>query len=53
MKKSSLIKKELVKPNKNSEELLKEVEALCGELSCPRLRRLDGQGVDLESDILF
>ena len=33
MKKSNLIKKELVKPSKSSDELLKEVEALCGELS--------------------
>ena len=54
MKKSNLIKKELVKPSKKNDELLKEVEALCPEFqNCGQLRRHNGQGVDLESDILF
>lgn len=46
--------KELVKPRKLDNSLIKEVEALCPELqSCGHLRRLDGQNVDHDDDILF
>ena len=52
--KSSLLKKELVKPITKENRLVKEVETLCGELrSCPRLRRLSGDDTDQEEDILF
>lgn len=54
MKKQKFFKKELVKPTSKESKLLKEVEALCGELSnCPNLRRQSGQGVDVDQDILF
>ena len=46
--------KELVKPRKLDNNLIKEVEALCPELqNCGHLRRLDGQNVDSDDDILF
>ena len=46
--------KELIKPRKLDDSLIKEVESLCGELrSCGELRRLDGNNVEQDSDILF
>jgi len=46
--------KELVKPNKLDSHLIKEVESLCPELAtCPTLRRLDGQNVEKDDEILF
>lgn len=46
--------KELVKPRKLDRELIKEVEALCPELqNCGQLRRLDGNNVEQDDDILF
>ena len=46
--------KELVKPRKLDVSLIKEVESLCGELSnCGHLRRLDGNNVKQDNDILF
>ena len=46
--------KELVKPRSLDSALIKEVEALCGELSsCGQLRRMDGSGVEHDDDILF
>lgn len=46
--------KELVKPRKLDSSLIKEVESLCGELqNCGHLRRLDGNNVEQDDDILF
>jgi len=46
--------KELIKPRKLDDSLIKEVEALCPELrNCGELRRLGGEGVEQDSDILF
>lgn len=46
--------KELVKPRKLDASLIKEVESLCGELqNCGHLRRLDGNNVEQDDDILF
>jgi len=46
--------KELIKPRKLDDSLIKEVESLCGELrNCGELRRLDGSNVEQDSDILF
>lgn len=46
--------KELIKPRKLDTSLIREVEALCGELSsCGQLRRMDGSNVEHDEDILF
>ncbi|WP_268225311.1 FlmA family RiPP peptide [Sinomicrobium oceani] len=51
------VKKELLKPKKMEDNLVKEVEFLCPELqSCPDLRKMkhsNGVEVDVDDDILF
>ncbi|WP_268225310.1 FlmA family RiPP peptide [Sinomicrobium oceani] len=51
------VKKELLKPKKMEDDMVKEVEFLCGELSaCNSLRKQkhsNGVDVDVDDDILF
>ena len=52
---SKFQKKELLKPSREPDDLVKEVEFLCGELAnCPQLRKMkNSHGVDVDDDILF